>query len=188
MPARRRLATLALTAVAAATLPAAAQADPLVAGRAETSDGTVFTLTAGSALKGRHGKRRAAFKLDASPPPDVVNPYGDDGVVGTSNLRLAGRQLIVIGSTVGCGKPGATAIYGTAVKRARRVVATLAGGRHVRLKRRRAPRAWHFSGWVLGNVTGVKQSVTEVAAYDRKGKRITRARFEAPAACSSAAV
>jgi hypothetical protein len=182
-PRRRLTLTAVLGAALASTALSTAAADPQVTDRLQTGDGTVFTLTAGSSLSGKGAARRATFRFDASPPEGEPNPYGEDGVVRRAALRLAGRQMVVVGSTIGCGDPGASAMYGTVVRRARRVVATLVGGRDVRLVRRKAPKAWKYPGWVVGAVVDVRRAVREVRAYDARDRRIARATFDDPPGC-----
>ena len=182
MTARRRAAT-AFTAAALLGGPAAATAaaDPLVVDRFEARDGTAFTLFARSALA-RDG--RAVFTVDADPPKGAASPYATQrGPVSRARLRLAGRQFVVVGSALACSPPGATAVYGTVVRRAARVVARLKGGRRVRLSRKRAPQAWDFDGWVVGAVVGARRPVMAVDAFDAGGARIARAAFDAPQGC-----
>jgi hypothetical protein len=182
----RRVA-LAVTAAALLGGPAAATAvaAPLVVDRFEAADDTAFTLSARAALAGGEGPAaRAVFRLDADAPEDSTSPYAtQEGPVSRARLRLAGRQSVDVRSALSCARPGATAVYGTVVRRAARVVARLKGGRRVRLSRRRAPRAWDFNGWVVGAVVGVRRPVTAVDAFDAAGDRIARAAFDAPQDC-----
>ena len=181
MTARRRAAT-AFTAAALLGGPAAATAAAaLVVDRFEAGDGTAFTLSARSALA-RDG--RAVFTVHAAPPEGSTSPYATQrGPVSRARLRLAVRQFVVVGSALACSPPGATAVYGTVVRRAARVVARLKGGRRVRLSRKRAPRAWDFNGWVVGAVVGARRPVMAVDAFDATGARIARAAFDAPESC-----
>jgi hypothetical protein len=186
MTTSRRVA-LAITAAALLGGPAAATAAaaPLVVDRFEAADDTAFVLSARASLAGGEGPAaRAVFRLDADAPEGSSSPYAtQEEQVSRARLRLAGRRLLVVGSALACGRPGATAVYGTVVRRAARVVARLQGGRRVRLSRKRAPRAWDYDGWVVGAVVGVRRPVTAVDAFNAAGDRIARAAFDAPQDC-----
>jgi hypothetical protein len=185
MTARRRAAT-ALTAAAVLGGPAAATAaaDPLVVGRLKLRDGTALTLNAGERLTGRDARARAVFTVEADAPEGSTSPYATQpGPVSRVRLGLARRQFVVVGSALTCITPGATSVYGTVVRRARRVVARLEGGRRIRLARRRAPAAWDYGGWVVGGLVAVRRPVLDVSAYDAAGARIARARFDSPQGC-----
>ena len=182
MTTRRRAAT-AITAAALLGGPGAATAAaaPLVVDRFQARDGTAFTLSARSALA---RDERAVFTVHADPPEGSTSPYATQrGPVSRARLRLARRQFLVVGSALACSAPGATAVYGTVVRRAARVVARLQGGRTVRLSRKRAPRAWNFNGWVVGAIAGARRPVLAVDAFDAAGARIARAAFDAPQGC-----
>lgn len=181
--ARQHASVAAVVVVVVGLSAVPAMADPLVAARHEAADGTVFTLTAGSSLTTVRPANRATFNVDADAEDGARNPYPPEGEVSTTRLRLAGQQYVVVGSSIACGRPGATAIYGTAVKKARRIVATLGNGRKVKLSRHKPPKGWKFRGWVIGAVVGVRQPVTKVAAFDKAGRRIARAEFENPQRC-----
>jgi hypothetical protein len=183
----RRRAAIAFSAAALLGGPAAATAaaDPLVVDRFTAGDGTAFTLTAGSALAGGKGaKARAVFTVDADAPEGSTSPYATQkGPVSRARLRLAGRQFVVVGSALACSAPGVTSVYGTVIRRAKRVVARLEGGRKVKLARKKAPTAWRFDGWVVGGLVGVRRPVLDVRAYDAAGARIARAVFDSPQGC-----
>jgi hypothetical protein len=177
MPTRRLRVNAGLAAACAVlVVPAVASAEPLVLAQKDAKDGTTFSVKAGDDL--REGK--AVFRTTTD---DGGRGVAEDRPVTTAPLKLAGRSLMVLGSGLACGSPGATSVYGTVVRAARRVVATFENGTRLRLYRRRAPEAWNFTGWVVGNVMTRRRAVEKVTSYDKRGERLAIARFTDAASC-----
>jgi hypothetical protein len=178
------MAPLAGASAAAAKKPAAPPAHghhhapapaPLTLASRTAPDGTAYTLTVDRTLT----RGRAAYAFAVQPPPGAGN-----STVTPGRLKPADRvHTLRAASSAACGLPGATAVYGTVARGARRVVATLKGGKHVRLHRRHAPRAWHYDGWIVSAVALTREPVQSISTYGRGHRLLVRATFVNPAGC-----
>jgi hypothetical protein len=178
------LAPLGVPATAAAKKPArppshghhhAAAPAPLTLASRTASDGTVYTLTVDRALT----RKQAAFAFAVQPPAGLGN-----ATITPGDLKLADSvHTLRAASSAACGLPGATAVYGTVARGARRVVATLKGGKHVRLHRRHAPRAWSYDGWIVSAIALTREPVQSISTYGRGNRLLVRATFVNPAGC-----
>ena len=175
------MAPLAATATAAAHQPASphghkAPATPLKLAARHAPDGTAYTLTVARELT-RRG--RASFAFAVQPPAGAGNT-----TVTPADLQLADPvHSLRAASAAACGLPGATAIYGTVAPGARRVVATLKGGKQVRLHRRHAPKTWHYDGWIVSAVALTRNPVQAISTYGRGNRLLVRATFQNPTSC-----
>ena len=176
------LAPLGVTATAAARKPAASHAHghrqaatPLKLASRTAPDGTAYTLTVARRLS----HRQAAFSWAVQPPPGAGN-----ATITPGDLQLADAvHTLRAASSASCRPPGATAIYGTVAPGARRVVATLKGGKQVRLRRRHAPRAWHYGGWIVSAVALTRAPVQSISTYGRGNRLLVKATFANPTSC-----
>ena len=185
MPVRRltvlplALALLSLALPAAAT--AATAASQVTAARYQAPDGTIFKVTADRALN----EGRATFAMRITPANGAANPYGPGDLISDSQLKLAGKVPLRVGSGLACGDPGISVAYGTVARKARRVVARLRDGTKLRLTRSEPPAAWKLDGWVIAGIANSRSPVVHIDAYTAAGKRIAFATFPGVTGCSS---
>ena len=160
--ASRRHRGLAGLAVLLAAVPtaatAAAPARVIELDERAASDGTMLAV---AAERRPTPGGRARFRFTVAPPS------AGERIVSEPVLEIAGRRRLAMGTAVDCSAAGATAVYGTVLRGARRVVVRFAGGRTVRLRRRRPPPRWELDGWVLGRVLQRDRTVRAVVAFDR---------------------
>jgi hypothetical protein len=179
---RRRLAlVLALAAVLLAVPAVALAASRLTAARYGAPDGTIFKVTAD---RSPTAARLARFALRITPPVGATSPYGAAEHVTTADLRRAGTNVpLRVGSALACADPGVSTAYGTVIRRAKRVTATLQDGTRLRLSRTEPPAAWGLHGWVVAGIANSHSPVVEVDASDTHGKRVAYAKFQNVSGC-----
>lgn len=166
------------TAAIALAVPAAAPAAPKVLDRVEAEDGTTFTVSVGKRLRAGRG----VFRMFSDPPAGT--PYALRDELSRATVRRATeRQDIQVGSSLVCEAPAASAVYGTAERWVRRVVVVFDDGRKLRVRTERAPRRWRWKGRVFAGIRTAPQAVTQVRAFDRRGKRLAVARFTGGNGC-----
>ena len=177
---QRRILLLGVAVLLALPAIALAATSYVTALRYEAPDGTVFKVTADKKL----ASGEAAFDLRIYPVDGTQSPYGDSDRVTGAQLKLAGKVPLRMGSGLACADPGISTAYGTVIRRAKRVTATLQNGKRLRLTRSEPPKAWGLHGWVVAGIANTHSPITEVDAYDKAGKRIAYAKFGNVKGCS----
>jgi hypothetical protein len=185
----RILSTCAVAAAACLTSGGLASAttrggaEPVTLAHA-TDHGTKVTLTAERTAHGTAPYRTVGFVAL------VDGPEVDDGAGGTSEedggdmmfLRVAERAtrpLAVQADNVGCN--GLTVVAGTALPSVAKVLLVHGDGTRTPLRRRTAPKGWHYAGAMLGAVIPTTSPLTSAIGLDRDGRMLQTVKLEKPA-------
>jgi hypothetical protein len=142
-------------------------------------DGTGYELSVGGFYRRLDGRANVSYAMQGEPPDlTTTNPDGttefESRTSGDSiEVALADRRRRVeMLSFQGTDPCRAAAVFGSVVHSAARVVAKREDGSTRRLRRIRAPRAWHYKGWLIGTFIGDDPKTERVSVFDRKGRRI----------------
>src|SRR3954453_13428520 len=124
-----RLPVVVGVCVALVLAPASAVAASAPVDVYRSTEGVSFALHALAALS----DGLAHFSFTADPPDGDNGPYTANPDITAPPVGLAGRgRALLVGTTIGCGPPAATAVFGTVRAKARVVRATTLSGRTFR--------------------------------------------------------